>query len=146
MTKGPSGRPAIRFRPHHFLCALGYRGEGYSDRFTRNMDRLVRLRLRAPGGDAQDIEVVDTADAICAPCPHRRGRMCESEDRITALDARHAKALGLRPGDRLSWGEAQERIRKRVAPGDLSHVCAGCQWLQYGLCEDALKKLHETSQ
>lgn len=27
----------VRYRPHHFLCSLGYEGKGYSEAFTDNM-------------------------------------------------------------------------------------------------------------
>ncbi|GGH20475.1 hypothetical protein SAMN05444007_101402 [Cribrihabitans marinus] len=132
----------IRFRPHHFLCALGFRGKGYSDAFTGNMARIVQDGLRGPGGDARQIEVVGATDDICIPCPHRRGTLCAKETRIAALDARHAAALNLAAGDLLTWGAAKERIRALVAPGDLSRLCAGCQWLAAGYCEGALRALH----
>lgn len=135
----------LRYRPHHFLCSLGFRGKGYSDAFTANMARIVEGRLRAPHGDDVEIEVVGATDDICAPCPKRRGTLCTSQDKITALDTRHAKALGLFIGTRLTWGEAKSRIVANVSSGALSQLCAGCQWLELGLCEAALKDLHETA-
>ncbi|MFB9150562.1 DUF1284 domain-containing protein [Roseovarius ramblicola] len=135
--------PDLRFRPHHFLCVLGFAGKGYSDRFTANMARIVRGGLRAADGDETVIEVVTASDDICAPCPKRRGARCDSQEKVARLDARHAAALGLRAGDRLTWDEAQARIRRAVAPGDLSSLCTGCQWLDLGLCEAALARLHD---
>lgn len=134
----------VQFRPHHFLCALGFQGKGYSDTFTANMARIVD-RLRAPDGDVVEIEVTHQADHICAPCPHRRGTGCDKSAKITALDARHATALGLRDGDRLTWGDAQARIVDRVPEGALAQLCAGCQWHALGLCERALSALHARS-
>lgn len=153
-SAGPAGTPvdegaaqacrgAVRFRPHHFLCALGFAGRGYSDSFTANMTGIVEGRLRAPGGDETMIEVVGGLDDICAPCPRRAGAGCSVQARIDRLDAAHAAALGLSPGDRLTWGEAQKRIRARVRPGGLARLCAGCGWLAAGLCESALARLHE---
>ena len=135
-------QPPLRFRPHHFLCALGFAGRGYSDAFTDNMDQIVTGTLRAPGGDATEIAVVGAADDICAPCPRRRGALCEAQAKIETIDARHATALGLRAGDRLTWGAAKARIRANIAPGDLATLCDGCQWLRLGLCEAALSRLH----
>ncbi|TMV55797.1 DUF1284 domain-containing protein [Thioclava sp. BHET1] len=132
----------IRFRPHHFLCAIGFQGKGYSDDFLANMHAIVTDRLRAPGGGDVVIEVAHLADDICAPCPSRRGAFCTRQDKIDRLDRAHAAALRLSPGERLSWAEAQARIRAHVAPGDLAQVCAGCQWLEYGMCETALARLH----
>lgn len=130
----------IRFRPHHFLCALGFEGKGYSAGFTQNMAGIVVGRLRAPGGGTTEIEVVGAADDICAPCPSRRGTGCESAARIGWLDAAHAQALGLKPGARLSWAEAQDRMK--TLPDDaLQQICTPCQWLALGMCEAALKRL-----
>ena len=81
-------------------------------------------------------------DDICAPCPKRRGALCTSQDKIAALDAAHAEALHLTPGDRLTWGEAQARIRANVPPGSLKTLCQGCEWEPYGMCEEALAGLH----
>ncbi|SEM09055.1 hypothetical protein SAMN05443999_112105 [Roseovarius azorensis] len=136
----------LRFRPHHFLCALGFAGKGYSDVFTANLVHIVVDRLRAEGGDQTLVEVVDAADDICAPCPKRRGLLCETQDRIVTLDARHALALGLCAGDRLTWGAAQVRMKSSVPPGSLATLCAGCQWLDLGLCEAALLRLHSDEE
>lgn len=135
MTDAP-----IRFRPHHFLCALGFEGKGYSEDFTANMAAIVDARLRAPGGSDVQIEVTATADAICAPCPSRRGAGCVSADRIARLDAAHARALGLAAGDRISWAAAQARMRA-LPSGILQDICAPCQWLALGMCEAALARL-----
>lgn len=133
----------ITFRPHHFLCSLGFQGKGYSDGFTDNMARIVVEGLRAPGGDETVITVTGAADDICAPCPKRQGNLCTSQDQIAALDYRHARALGLFANTRLTWAEAKRRIVKRVPPGSLETLCKGCQWLDLGLCEQALKDLHK---
>jgi uncharacterized protein len=131
----------IRFRPHHFLCALGFQGKGYSESFAANMAKIVD-RLRGPGGGDVVLQVTMQADAICAPCPHKRGMGCQKSTKISALDTRHAAALGLTNGDDLTWADAQARIRAQVAPGDLASLCAGCAWLELGVCEDALARLH----
>lgn len=131
----------VQFRPHHFLCALGYQGKGYSAGFTANMDEVVNT-LRGPDGAGVEIEVTLQADTLCAPCPHRRGIGCTHAGKISKLDERHARALGLSDGARLNWGDALLRIRAHVPPGSLSTLCEGCQWLDYGLCEAALLELH----
>ncbi len=139
---GAADKPAVRYRPHHFLCSLGFEGKGYSDAFTANMTAIVMGRLRAGDGDATLIEVTTATDDICAPCPKRRGTDCATQDKIGTLDSAHAAALGLRSGDRISWGQAQARIRVTVPPGSLKTLCKGCEWEPYGMCEAALSRLH----
>lgn len=137
-----SGDSLLRYRPHHFLCSLGFQGKGYSEGFTANMGAIVMGRLRAGGGDDTMIEVTTAADAICAPCPKRQGDGCEAGGKIARLDAAHAAALNLASGDRLTWGEAKARIRASVPVGSLARLCAGCEWEPLGLCDAALARLH----
>ncbi|SMX27986.1 hypothetical protein TRP8649_02098 [Pelagimonas phthalicica] len=141
-----SDTPPLRFRPHHFLCALGFQGKGYSDDFTANMRAIVMGRLRTPEGRETRIKLTGYADDICAPCPKRQGRLCTNQQSISQLDRSHAAALKLQPHEELTWGEALQRIKQNVPPGALSTVCSGCQWLEYGLCEDALKRLHDSDE
>ncbi len=133
----------IRYRPHHFLCSLGFEGKGYSPEFAANMTAIVMGQLRAKGGDDTLIEVVPATDDICTPCPKRRGTLCTKQTKIDRLDTAHAAALGLTAGDRLTWGDAQARIRANVQPGDLSTLCKGCSWQVFGMCEAALQRLHD---
>lgn len=134
----------VRYRPHHFLCSLGFEGKGYSDAFTANMSAIVMGRLRAADGDATVITVTGTLDDICTPCPKNRGQACMVQPKIDRLDAAHAAALTLSPGDTLTWGEAKARIRAAVPPGSLKALCAGCEWEPYGMCEAALARLHQS--
>lgn len=133
----------VRYRPHHFLCSLGFEGKGYSESFTENMTAIVMGRLRAKGGDATVIEVTGATDDICAPCPKRRGRLCTNQDKIKTLDRAHAAALRLEPRETLTWGEAKARIRANIPAGSLKTLCAGCEWERYGMCEAAMRRLHD---
>ncbi len=143
MTQGPD-TSVVRYRPHHFLCSLGFEGKGYSPDFAANMTAIVMGRLRSTGGDATRITVTGSVDDICRPCPKRRGQLCTSQTKIDRLDAAHAAALSLAPGDTLTWGEGLRRIRAAVPPGSLKTLCAGCEWEPYGMCEAALVRLHNS--
>ena len=107
------------------------------------MTAVVSDGLRGEGGDATEIEVTNGLDVICAPCPKRRGSLCSGELKIRALDNRHARALGLRNGDVLTWGAAQKRIKARVTPDTLDSICKGCRWLPMGMCKSAVARLRD---
>ena len=102
----------IRYRPHHFLCSVGWQGMGYSKDFSLNMDSIVDGTLRAAGGDSTIIEVVKYTDDICSPCPHRREKLCEKQETIEKIDNAHSKKLGLKIGKNITWGDAKKLIRK----------------------------------
>lgn len=107
------------------------------------MAAIVMGQLRAPGGTECEIEVVAEVDDICTPCPKRRGQACMVQSKIDRLDRAHSAALGIAPGEVLSWGDALERIKANVRPSDLKKLCKGCSWLKCGMCEAALARLHD---
>ncbi len=127
----------LKFRPHHFFCTLGFQGKGYSDKFVENFAALKeRLTLDTV------ITVTSKTDDICAPCPSRRGDLCETQSKIEGLDQAHARALNLQEGDQLTWGEALERL-KQLSLKDHREICQGCQWLDLGICSESLKLLKD---
>ncbi|MEM8849723.1 MAG: DUF1284 domain-containing protein [Pseudomonadota bacterium] len=132
---------AIRLRPHHVLCSIGFEGQGYNGPFTANMVRIVMGILRAPSGLDERILITGQADAICAPCPHRIGLGCEYNDKINKIDEAHAELLDLPIGLQLTWADALERAKQRVEPDDLDRICDGCRWLDSGMCKKALAHL-----
>ena len=135
----------LKFRPHHFLCTLGFEGKGYSEEFVRGYAELAD-RLRAPDGSGDTIPILVTAatDSICAPCPNRRGEVCQTEAKIQQLDQGHAGVLGITPGQTLSWGEAKNKIAEKMTDEQFDRVCAPCSWKALGVCKAALHRLRES--
>jgi soluble lytic murein transglycosylase-like protein len=136
--------PRVQFRPHHFLCTVGFRGKGYSDSFVENYQEIAD-HLRGPDGDNQEIQVVEETDSICAPCPNRREKLCTAQEKIESLDRRHAEALGVGEGDVLTWKEAKQRIKKNVDFETFERICDGCQWKDLGVCRESLAELRGKS-
>ena len=128
----------LNFRPHHFLCALNFKGKGYSPSFVDNFKQIMQT-LNAPDGDNAKIKVIDHLDAICEPCPHNRGNTCAKQTKIESLDNRHAKALDIQAGDVLSWGEAKQRIKSKINVAVFHQICKGCSWKSLGVCEKGLR-------
>ncbi len=132
----------MKFRPHHFLCTLGFQGKGYSSEFVENFQQIAD-RLRGSGGEDVVIEVVGQTDSICAPCPNRRETACTSQQKIETLDRAHQQVLGLEVGQTLTWGEALDRIAGQVEVEDFHRICEPCSWKSLGICEAALKSLKQ---
>ena len=129
----------IHFRPHHFLCTLGFIGKGYSPAFVKNYQAIVQ-QLNDPSQQIT-IEVTPKLDSICAPCPNHTQGVCQTENIIHALDTNHAEILELKPGDQLTWPEAKERIRTHMTLEKFHHACALCSWKKLGICEEKLREL-----
>lgn len=128
----------VKFRPHHFLCALCFQGKGYSADFVANFSAIMDQFNTAEMHTV--IEVVNHTDAICSPCPHARGKLCETQEKIAALDQAHAETLAIKPGDILSWDEAKKRIKNNMTLEKFDRICQGCEWKQSGICESVLRK------
>ena len=134
--------PTYKFRPHHFMCSNGFQGVGYSSEFVENYWEIVR-DLRGSEGDKVELKVTEFTDDICGPCPHRRGKLCNTQSTIQALDTAHAKALNLKPGFTLTWGEAKRRIVEKVTNEVFDDICKLCPFKELGLCQQALDDLRQ---
>jgi uncharacterized protein len=125
------------------MCTLGFQGKGYSESFVENYQKIAdSLRTTGALGDDTEIKVVAGLDAICAPCPNNLGAGCATEEKIQRLDQGHARTLGLKTGDVVTWKEAKKKIAEKMTVKTHHEVCAPCSWLAMGVCEEALKRLH----
>jgi hypothetical protein len=130
----------FKYRPHHFLCTVGFKGLGYSPSFVHNYTQVHSI-LTSENGDAILLEVTYHSDVICAPCPHKRGTSCDTPGLIHQLDSRHGTALNLTAGDQITWGNAKKRIVQNITDTVFHYICDGCSWKDMGMCQQALHDL-----
>ena len=120
----------MKLRAHHLLCLPNFIGEGYSDGFTANMAAQKR-RLAAEGV----FTLAESADDICAACPHRRGGDCASREKVRRYDAAVCALLGLTSGEEYDAAVLNERVRAELFEAHrLAEICGDCEW--YSLCAD----------
>lgn len=127
----------IKFRPHHFMCTLAFRGYGYSWDFIENYKKIASKVI------STQIEVVGNLDSICSACPNqtKQGKYTE-QAKVLELDRRHMEILGIKIGETLTWSEAVEKIREKMSLKKFDYACEGCSWQPYGICKDALLNCH----
>jgi hypothetical protein len=133
----------IRLRAHTILCLQGFRGMGYSPEFVANMAAVHRTLTEDP---ESVVELLDSPDAICGACPHRRVAGCTlngngSEQEMTNQDHVVLHRLQLRVGDRVTWQEILDRVRAFVHADDLPAICGNCRWLSLGFCQEGIGRL-----
>lgn len=129
----------IKFRPHHFMCTLGFRGKGYSLSFVRNYKNIVHTIKQ---DEDCLLEVAEYMDHICALCPNKIDEIiCKSQEKILRLDKAHSDVLKLKAGDVISWNDAKVRIKNNMTLEKFDKACTGCDWKKYGVCEESLKML-----
>ncbi|MBE0415527.1 MAG: DUF1284 domain-containing protein [Dehalococcoidia bacterium] len=133
----------MKLRAHHLICIIGFRGLGYSKEYVDNMTKIV-VQLRSSPETL--IEIAGKPDDICSPCPFLGDKGCqerglESEEVVRNRDLAVTGRLNMVVGDRITWAEAEERIRSSISPEDLDKICQDCQWLPLGYCVAGLKRL-----
>jgi hypothetical protein len=134
-----SGKGIIKFRPHHFMCTLGFRGKGYSLDFVRNYKNIANTLKQ---DENTLLEVAEYMDDICTPCPNKIDEIvCKSQEKILRLDKAHSEVLKLKPGEVMSWKDAKARIKNNMTLEKFDKACEGCDWKKYGVCEESLKEL-----
>lgn len=128
---------SIHFRPHHFLCALCFRGKGYSPAF---IDNFASIMATLSAYENTKITITLNSDNICHPCPHRRDMLCQSQEKIAVLDQAHAQALDLKEHQTITWEEAKQLIKEKMTLNRFHQICSSCQWKRYGICENVLSE------
>lgn len=117
------------------MCILNYRGRGYSEEFTQNMDALV-VKLEPTTG----IELIGSADGVCTACVNRTAVTdqnpagCVFSDKVSRYDAALLARLGLCTGTKISWDKLSKLVRERVfySRAVFDSICGDCEW--HGLC------------
>ena len=111
----------IRLRGHHLFCTTLFQGCGYDETFT------VRMKETLAALEAGTFfTLCQGSDVLCGACPHRTGEGCAlgTED-VLRRDEAALNAVGLTPGEELSFAQAGERLKKlRRSSGFLSAAAA----------------------
>ncbi len=134
-----SQQKSIRLRPHHLLCTFCFEGKGYSPGFIDNYKRLDACIKNNP--DSLNIEIVAETDDVCTPCPHKRGNLCETQEKVSSLDAHHSEMLHIKAGDVLTWNTILQKMKEHVTLSKFHKACATCQWKAIGICETKIRQL-----
>lgn len=117
----------MRLRPHHLLCLLTYKGEGYSPEFVANFDRIAREIT------AGSVEIVSGPDDVCAPllngeCHCFNPSVIERDQRA-ARQLSHLIGQVVAPGNFIELTPARlAQMRQAFASGAIREACEGCQW------------------
>ena len=139
----PGDKTHLAVRAHHLLCALGFRGKGYSREFIAKMREIVQ-RLQSHPEDY--IVIQDRPDVICQACPHNTDEGCArgegGEATVRDSDRALLQRLGLAPRDEITVASVYDEIKKHVTRDFMHrHVCRDCEWEALGYCREGLQNL-----
>ena len=131
---------SAQLRGHHLICLQFYRGQGYSDEFVANLDRVQKSAVDSPA------VIVSGPDDVCAACPGLGADgTCQHPDTGEAealrIDALALQLLDAAIGETLSLSQAHARLS-----GDAAAVsrwrdesCTSCPW--ESACDGGLQRL-----
>ncbi|MDD4124240.1 MAG: DUF1284 domain-containing protein [Eubacteriales bacterium] len=115
---------SIYLRPHHGLCIRFYRGIGYSDEFTTNMNKVIKLLE-----NGAEITLINGGDTLCGHCPNYDGKSCLSGEKPKKYDNAVLSLTDLLPGDRMKWNVFRDILTEKVfEAGKFDEICGDCEW------------------
>jgi len=120
----------ISVRAHHGMCFKYFKGEGYSDGFTKNMAEMKAFLEN----EDPEISVVNHADIVCKDCPNLVERNCLSYEKVNRYDEGVLSACELPSGQRLKYSDFSILVEEKVIKtGMREKICGDCQWTE--LCK-----------
>ncbi len=111
-----------KLRGHHLICLQFFKGQGYNEKFIKNIQKILATIDVA--------EVVDGIDEICKTCPYNVG-ICtysdNSEKKVRELDKLALNLLGLKIGSKVRWKDLKVRIPQIIIEWR-AFACKNCNW------------------
>jgi hypothetical protein len=122
-----------KFRVHHILCTVLYRGEGYSGTFCDNMTQKVQ-ELKAD--QEEPLMLVTDPDMICTRCPNRTpdDTCVDDKNHVKSKDLELLELFGLKENQLYSYRELLQCAEKKLDKENFLKSCGRCRWYQQGLC------------
>lgn len=119
----------IRLRAHHGMCLAFFKGKGYSNSFTDNMQSVLELMQKNP-----KLQIISDRDVICEECPNLNGGKCATFDLVNDYDKKVLLLCGLTEGSELSWNDFSQLVSdKIISAGKRESICGDCEWSE--LCK-----------
>ncbi|MBI5680121.1 MAG: DUF1284 domain-containing protein [Methanobacterium sp.] len=119
----------MQIRAHHLLCLQGFQGHGYSEEFSINMGKIVKIINSNP---QQEIEIITNFDAICSCCPNNRNEKCKNlifDWMIKKTDEKILKKIELDNGTFIKADDAFSLVNERFKTfNDAKKICRNCSW------------------
>ena len=100
----------IKIRYHHLMCIPRYKGNGYSEKFCENLER-VKHNLKN-----NNYVLVDDCDDICSCCPNNIDGKCTDENKVKKYD---------------------KLVKEKLIKGEKlepKNICDDCCW--FYICKD----------
>lgn len=117
----------IKLRPHHILCIQNYKGKGYSNEFTYNMEKVIeKLRLE------DKVEIIFKEDSICCKCPNKNGKgECITTDKVKEIDKKVIKYFNI---EEKVYVYSKLNTKVNIDEKMKKDICGSCEWYIKKVC------------
>ena len=116
----------LTLRPHHLLCIPHFKGKGYDAAFTANLTAVTALLAAEPH---MRITLTCGCDDLCKVCPHNHDGVCDSQEKVTALDRAVLAACPFPLNQPQDWAALSEAVREKILQTVMfQQICASCEW------------------
>lgn len=140
----------LEIRPHHILCMRAFQGMGYSEEFTKNMEKVIKeIKLYNKFYNKEDdtnhlddfekenskVRIVFSLDSLCKKCPNNiENNICTSEEKVNELDAKVCYHFNLQEGIYV-YKELENLVYKNMTEEIFDDICKGCSWYDMANCK-----------
>lgn len=115
----------MEIRPHHLLCTQTYAGKGYSEDFTRLMDKVTE---KFCAEEKTKIRLVFSTDILCSQCPNKEGEnLCKDNLKVSEMDRKTAEYFSLEEKEYI-YQELIKEINGKMTAEIRKDICSGCEW------------------
>jgi uncharacterized protein len=112
-------------RAHHLLCMQGFQGYGYSKEFERHMGMIITFLNSNP---STAIQIITSADEICAKCPYCVEGKCAKELGIEKIDEFVLERITIVENKIYSFDNAIKIVNNDLDHNDIMIICDKCSW------------------
>ncbi|WP_297630362.1 DUF1284 domain-containing protein [uncultured Clostridium sp.] len=119
----------IELRPHHILCIQNYKGKGYSDEFTYNMEKVIeKLKVE------DKVKIIFKEDDICHKCPNKKEKdECITTDKVKEIDKKVIKYFHIEEKIYV-YSKLNKEIRININEEMKKDICGCCEWYIKKVC------------
>lgn len=122
----------FKFRPHHLICNICFRGKGYNENFVQNFQAIHNELKESFAKENIFIQIINHCDDICAFCPENNNGICISDEKVRTIDNLYLKILHLKINQIVIYNNLQDSIKKLLTLKNFQHACNNCSW--YEIC------------
>lgn len=116
-------------RPHHGMCLAYFRGEGYSDRFSWHMKKMLDTFQ-----NGTVVKLCVSTDEICSVCPNNLEGVCVSHSLTERYDRQVLEFCGFSQDEIMPFYEFVRQVEGKILSAKRrKEICGDCQW--NSICE-----------